>query len=238
MSSACRRLLITVSVLAHLAVLAKVAGADEREDFEKYMEYNRAIVAKQHLIALVEAEPMTGKGAEASFRYDHYPELERIQSKDGTFARKKGKAWLKSNDWAETGTPVKKAKAEELSAWASYAMVPVVGKFVSKDAAQGGLVITLTKAEPKEGGGERLFYEIRREHSTGFLYPQFVFDQHEKGENAMLVGYAGLLTYGEEKIRVNINYSYLFQVKMTVVNGDEEKKAAGEPKKTPLKKKK
>ena len=228
---------VLILLTAFLGVVA-TARAGEKEDFEKYMEYNRAIVEKQHLIALVEAEPMSGKGAETSFRYDHYPELERIQAKDGTFARKKGKSWLKSSDWAETGTPVKAARAAELSAWASYAMVPVVGKFVSKDASQGGQVITLTKTEPKEGGGERVFYEIGREHSTGFLYPQFVFDRQEKGENAMLIGYAGLLTYGEEKIRVNINYSYLFQVNMTVVNPDEVKKAAGEAKKAPVKKKK
>lgn len=217
---------------------AVAALADERADFEKYMEYNRAIIEKQHLIALVEAEPMSGKSAQASFRYDHYPELERIQAKDGTFARKNGKSWLKSNDWTETGTPVKAAKAAELSTWASYAMVPIVGKFVSKDPSQGGQVITLTKTEPRDGGGERLFFEIRREHATGFMYPQFVFDRQAKDENAMLVGYAGLLTYGGEKIRVNINYSYLFQVNMTVVNPDEVKKAAGEAKKAPVKKKK
>lgn len=216
--------------LLEIALLAPSARADDREDYEKHMEYTRALVEKHHLVALVEAEPLSEKSTEVSFRYDHYPELERIQAKDGTYARKKGKAWLKSNDWAETGTKVKPGKAEELSALASYAMVPLVGPMVAKDKSQGGTVVTLAKREPREGGGERLFYEIRRERATGFGYPQFVFDQLGN-ENAMLIGYAGLLTTGKEQIRVNINYSYLFQVNMTVVNPDDAKKAPAKKKK-------
>jgi hypothetical protein len=66
--------------------------------------------------------------------------------------------------------------------------------------------------ELRESGGERLFYEMRRERATGFLYPQFVFDTRSGAadDEALLIGYAGLMYSGDEKVKVNINYSYMF----------------------------
>ena len=56
---------------------------------------------------------------ETNFRYDRYPDVERVQMKDGVYARRKPKGWMKSSDWAKTGTKVKSAKAEELDALVS-----------------------------------------------------------------------------------------------------------------------
>ena len=51
----------------------------------------------------------------ASFAYDSYPDNgpERIRCDQGTFARKHGKPWLKSNDWGESGQPAGKEISPE-----------------------------------------------------------------------------------------------------------------------------
>ena len=201
-----------------LAMIASAAAAtNEEEAFAKSLEYTRSVISKHHLICLVEIEPLERKG-QTSFRYDRYPEVEQLALKGGaSFARKKGKAWVKSKDWAETGAKVKAAKAEELDALTSFVDAPLNNHVVTKDETQGPMVATLLRREPRESGGERLFYEMRRERATGFFYPQFVFDTRPGAgdDEALLIGYAGLMYSGEEKVKVNINYSYMFLIDAT-----------------------
>lgn len=203
-----------------LALSTGHSRADETADnFSRSLEYTRAIVEKHHLTGLVDVDLGSGK---KSFRYDHYPEVERIQAQGSTYARKKGKAWLKSDDWAETGKKVTKDKSEELDNLITFVDAPLQNRSVSKDKSQGGMVVEEIKREPS-GSGERIFYEIRREKSTGFGYPQFVFSRYGKDpdDKAMLIGYAGFMYSGEEKIHVNINYSYMFLINTEVVNAND-----------------
>jgi hypothetical protein len=60
-----------------------------------------------------------GSAGTAEFKYDRYPNggPERIQCDDGEFARKNGKAWLKSNDWGETGKPADATSSKRLNNW-------------------------------------------------------------------------------------------------------------------------
>jgi hypothetical protein len=65
------------------------------------LEYSREFYSGVHFSAISESEP--------SFAYQRYPDNgpERIQCNAGTFARKQhGTAWLKSQDWGESGRPV------------------------------------------------------------------------------------------------------------------------------------
>jgi hypothetical protein len=200
-------------------VTARLTAATEEEAFAKSLEYTRSVISKHHLICLVELDPLERKG-KTSFRYDRYPDVERLQLEKGpTFARRKGKAWLKSDDWAKTGTKVKRAKADELDALASFVDAPLNNHVVAKDETQGAMIVSLVKREPRPTGGERLFYEMRRERATGFLYPQFVFDTRPGAgdDDALLIGYAGLMYSGDEKVKVNINYSYMFLVDLKPV---------------------
>jgi hypothetical protein len=176
-------------------------------------------------LALVEIEPL-GDGKETSFRYDRYPEVERIQMKDGVYARRKPKGWLKSNDWAETGTKVNPKKAGELDALLSFVDAPLNNFSVSKDASQGGSVVRLLRREPRESG-ERIFYEVGREKGTGMMYPQFVFDKTKAAEDAdaLLAGFARLMYSGDEKVKVNINYTYMFMVNLEPAKPDATPKA-------------
>lgn len=207
---------VVVAVCCSLGAGSAIAATEE-ETFTKSLEYTRSVISKHHLICLVDIDPLERKG-KTSFRYDRYPEVERLELTGGaSFAREKGKAWLNSNDWAKTGTKVKAAKANELNALASFVDAPLQNRAVAKDETQGAMIVSLMKREPRESGGERLFYEMRRERATGFLYPQFVFDTRPGApdDEALLIGYAGLMYSGDEKVKVNINYSYMFLIDMT-----------------------
>jgi sugar lactone lactonase YvrE len=191
---------------------AGAAPVNDEAAFHKSLEFTRAVVGKHHWICLVDVEPLGG-GNKKSFRYDHYPEVERVQMKNGaTFARKKDKEWLRSDDWAETGTKVRTQKSDELDSLIEYAWAPLNDKISTKDPSQGAVVVRLIKRE-KDQDNERLHYEEGREKPTGFDYPQFIFyrQQKEPDERALLDGWSGLMRLGDdERAHVNINYSYLF----------------------------
>jgi hypothetical protein len=192
---------------------AGAAPVSDEEAFQKSLEFTRAVVEKQHWICLVDIEPLNG-GKKTSFRYDHYPEVERIQMKNGaTFARKKDKEWLKSDDWAETGTKVSSGKSDELDSLIEYPWVALNDTRSTKDPTQGAVVVRLIKREQDEDI-ERLYYEEGREKPTGFDYPQFIFSKQQKEPDgkALLEGWAGVMRSGDVRVHVNINYSYLFRI--------------------------
>lgn len=76
-------------------------------------------------------------------------------------------------------------------------------------------MVRLIKREAVEDT-ERLYYEESREKQTGFDYPEFVFSRlkSEPDEKAILAGWAGLMRSGSERTHVNMNYSFLFRIKL------------------------
>jgi hypothetical protein len=130
---------------------------------------------------------------------------------------------MQSEDWGKTGSKVKPAKSTELDALISFPDAPLKNRIVAKDKDQGGFIVELIKREPADGK-ERLFYEVRRENSTNLAYPQFVFSPWKAGndEEALLIGYGGLMYSGEVKVKVNINYQYMFLVNMVEKQADGE----------------
>jgi hypothetical protein len=218
----------TLATLVLAPVIDPIGAlADDAATFNKSLKYTEEVIAKHHLIALVEIEPLDD-GKETKFRYDRYPEVERVQLGKISYVRKKGKTWVQSDDWGDTSKKIKAAKATELDALVSFADAPLKNRIVAKDKAQGGFVVELTKREAA-GTSERLFYEVRRENSTGFVYPQFVFTPWKAGndENALLIGYGGLMYSGEKKVRVNINYEYMFLVNLVEAKDDAKPKNGG-----------
>ena len=192
---------------------AGAAPVSDEEAFQKSLAYTRAVVANQHWICLVDIEPLDGS-KKTSFRYDHYPEVERVQMKTGgTFARKKDKEWLKSDDWAETGSKVSSDKSDELDSLIEYPWVALNDTRSTKDPTQGAVVVRLIRREPDQDI-EHLYYEEGREKPTGADYPQFIFfkQQKEPDEKALLEGWAGIMRSGDVRVHVNINYSYLFRI--------------------------
>jgi hypothetical protein len=65
------------------------------------LKYSHDVYSKVHMVAI--AKFSFEQGPDAEFKYDRYPNggPERVQSGEGVdFARKDGKAWLVSDDWA------------------------------------------------------------------------------------------------------------------------------------------
>jgi hypothetical protein len=70
-----------------------------------YLQYSRNLFVNHHTIAHVRLQ--TGETAMVKYRYDHYPDLERIIAADGaTYVRAKWEAWKESADWGETAKRV------------------------------------------------------------------------------------------------------------------------------------
>jgi hypothetical protein len=113
----------------------------------------------------------------AECHYDRYPgKVERIRLPDGgTFARKEGGKWLESEDWGESGKPVKSTRSNQLNVFAGYAVIPLESKGESRDKNQGATVVRLIDQHTDKEGDEELVFETGREHQTNVNYPKYTF---------------------------------------------------------------
>src|SRR5438046_10530620 len=96
-----------LSMGCSLLVLSTLRAQDAKIVADN-LEYSREFYAGVHFSAIAESKP--------SFGYQRYPDNgpERIQCDQGTFARQHGKAWLRSEDWGESGRPIDKQTAGKL----------------------------------------------------------------------------------------------------------------------------
>jgi len=93
-------------VVASLAVASSRASADDGAQLVRALQFSREFFAKTHLVAEVILQQREGNTPATHFSYDRYPDVERIKTELGqVFARRKGSTWLKSDDWAKTGSP-------------------------------------------------------------------------------------------------------------------------------------
>ena len=128
-----------------------------------------------------------GQDKYVRYRCDHYPDVVRITDEDGTqYARTKGKPWLRSKDWGETGTGVEEAKARKLDTEVAVTESPFE-KFAPGDPSQGGLVWRLVDTR-KEGDLTYFTYEESRErpHPDG-VYPRFTFVKYKGDKDGQLL---------------------------------------------------
>ncbi len=142
-----------------------------------------------------------------SFAYDRYPDdgPERIRCDEGTFARRHGKPWLKSQDWGESGRPVDKQTARKLDTWvklveAALSFAPTAVKLVDKSEAYGSVQWT---------------FEARTENQKGFRL-EFAKAPYDKNPNALLHDFEGSLRLDSGKPsraeRVKFSFGYLISV--------------------------
>ena len=89
------------------------------------------------MIAYVRLESLEGKPHSDECRYDRYPgKVERIQLPSGLlYARKKGKKWIESEDWGESGKPLKKEQLAQLNDLGRLGRYPVAERN-ARDARQ------------------------------------------------------------------------------------------------------
>jgi len=199
------------AVALFLGMSAGALRADDSDTFIRALAYTNEVYSKNHMTVLGDVE--WTKGPKQSFRYDRYPEVERVQQENVSFARKTDGAWLKSEDWAETGKKVSGDKSAELDGFISVVMAALHKNLTPPGAAERSIA-EIVERRPKDGY-EWVIFETRKEKTVTMAHPQFVFSvRGGKDEQGMLIGYAGFQHMGNRDLRANLNFSVLFPIKI------------------------
>ena len=109
---------IVVVVVGSSVLVLSTLQAQDAKIVADNIEFSRDFYSGVHFSAISESAP--------SFGYQRYPDNgpERIQCDAGTFARsERGKPWLKSENWGESGRPVDKQTAVKLDNWVNLGVV-------------------------------------------------------------------------------------------------------------------
>jgi hypothetical protein len=202
-------LLAVVALFLGLGVGSHCA-ADDSDTFTRALAYTNQVYSKNHMTVL--ADVQWTEGPKQSFRYDRYPEVERVQQEKVSYARKTGGAWLKSEDWADTGKKVSADKGAELDGLISI-VTAALHKNLTPPGAPERSIAEITERRPKDGY-EWVIFETRKEKTVTMSHPQFVFSVHGKDEEGMLIGYAGFQRMGDRELRANLNFSVMFPIKI------------------------
>lgn len=210
--------------LPSLVLLAafSLSGAEQSDPrFEKFMERSRKIFETNHMVVDLQLSSYDNKIPPAEAHYDRYPgKVERIRLPDGsTFAKKEGGKWLESDDWGESGKPVKSSRSNELNVLAGYAVIPLKSKGESRDKSQGAIVVRLIDQHADEEGDEELVFETGREHQANVNYPTYTFLRYKNAapDDAVLYKFSGpIYSQGGTKVQLDARYGYLIAVKMNV----------------------
>jgi hypothetical protein len=209
---------VAISVL----VFAQSVHADDVDTFNDYLKYSREVAAKHHLIVHAHFDRESSKAREIDFRYDRYPELERIQlpsPSNASYVRKKEKGWIKSDDWGETGKPAAKSATKDFDNWIGLIDAPLQNIQESRDKSQGAVKPTLMEND-EDAKPDEIRFMLIREHPTGFSYPHFAFTKFQ--DHALLKFFGGTMRLGEEKLVASIGYEFMFLVKHDSRHADAE----------------
>ena len=198
-----------------LSAASMAGGATDAELFNAFLKYSQEVAAKHHLIVRAEFEPESGKGKPVEFRYDRYPEIERMQLPNGaSYVRKKDGKWMKSEDWRKTGEPAAKSVTKDFESWIALVEAPLQNVVETKDAAQGALRPTRVENDEDAKPNEIRFI-MSRENPTGLGYPRFAFVQFH--DQALLRFFGGVMRLGEQRVIASIGYDFMFLVDMKIV---------------------
>src|SRR6266508_610248 len=213
-----------VPAISILVAAASSLLATEQDDprFVQWMENSQAAFANNHMIAYVKLESLEGKVPPEEYRYDRYPgKVERIQLPSGlSYAGKKGKKWIESDDWGESGKPVKKEEVAHLDNWVAWVNVPLRKETPeTRDKSQGAIVVRLVDQTTTPDGDEEFVFEQGREHQTGVNYPRSTFIRYKnsKPENAILYKYSGPVYTAGGRVQVSLQFGLMIAVKMEMV---------------------
>jgi sugar lactone lactonase YvrE len=201
----------TLTTLASQPVPAEKQPEDA-ELFADYLKYSREVAAKQHLIVHAHLEPLSAKGKPIEFRYDRYPDVERLQlpaPSNASYVRKKGRSWIKSDDWGKTGKPAPKSATKDFANWIGLIDAPLQNIQSSRDPSQGGTKIVRVEND-ETASADEIRFVVTREHPTGLNYPHFAFTTF--GDKALLKYFGGTMRLGDEKLDASIGYEFMFLV--------------------------
>jgi len=194
--------------------LARMAIAQEPGLVSENIKFTKSVIEneKNHLIVFVdmESEPKHW----VHYRYDHYTDVERIIDNDGaSYARPKGKEWLKSGDWGETGAPVDKDKEHELQTLSEIPFLPFQ-EFENHDKGQGAGVWKFVKNREEKDVKFFVFEYSREKPNPGGYYPHYTFVKykHDTDGSLLLTKCECNLRDGDRLIPLTIDYQYMFRL--------------------------
>jgi len=199
-----------------LVAVARMARADDAALFNEYVKYAQEMATKHHLIVQAEFDRESSKAKKIAFRYDRYPEIERMQLPNGgaSYVRKKGGKWIKSDDWGKTGKPAAQSATKDFENWIGLIEAPLNNISTSRDKSQGAVRPTLVENDEDAKPGEIRFV-MNRENPTGFAYPHFGFVKFQ--DKALLRFFGGVMRLGDERLLASIGYDFMFLVNMQLV---------------------
>jgi tetratricopeptide (TPR) repeat protein len=177
------------------------------------LKYSRDFYSKVHFVAI--ANLSLGSAGTSDFKYDRYPNggPERIQCGDGEFARKTGKAWLKSSDWGETGKPVDAQTSKRLNNWVGLIQARLNGEPASNDPSEGATVMKFIGKED-QGEREEFVFEESKEKPKAKSYPHINFGRFKNAQDqqVLLSEFSGPMRLGGHEAQVKISFSHLVAV--------------------------
>jgi hypothetical protein len=199
------------------------AYSQEQSDprFEKLMEQSRKVYQSNHMVVDLRLSTYDNSIPAAECHYDRYPgKVERIRLPKGeTFARKAGGKWVQSEDWGETGKPVKGDRVNMLNVFASYVDIALQSKGESHDKNQGATIVRLKDQHTTEEGDEELIFEMGREHQTNANYPTYTFLRYKNAQpdDAVLYKFSGpVYSRDGSRVQFDARYGYLVAVQMNM----------------------
>ena len=198
-------------------VFAQVARSDDAQLFNDYLKYSQEVAAKHHLIVRAHFDREDSKSKPIDFKYDRYPEMERIllpSPSNASYVRKKGKDWIKSDDWAETGKPAARSATKDFDSWISLVEAPLKNIGTTRDKSQGAIKPTLVENDG-DAKPDEIRFILTRENPTNFAYPHFGFIRFQ--DKALLHFYGGAMRMGGERLEASISYDFMFLVNMNAV---------------------
>jgi tetratricopeptide (TPR) repeat protein len=204
----------SAGILAISVFVLSTLHAQDAKIVADNLEFSREFYSGLHFSAIAESTP--------SFGYQRYPDNgpERIQCDAGTFARKqRGKPWLRSEDWGESGRPVDQQTARKLDGWVklvetAFDFAPSEVKLVNKS---------------REGVRVEWIFEARTANQKGApVRLRFARPLYDKNPNVLLHGFEGSVSGGKTRERVKFSFAYL-----VAASGFELSEAAWENLETP-----
>ena len=190
-------LLIATFLFAFPGVPARAAEDDNTSFVADNLKYSREFYSYVHLVAIAKSP--------VSFAYDRYPSNgpERIRCDLGTFARLHGKTWLKSDDWAESGSPPRADTLKQLDTWVGWVetalnFAPEKVKLANKSEADGRTqwLFDVSAAGPKAASAR-----------LRFAKPLFDGD-----DDVLLHGFVGAIASKNEKTPKGVEFSFGYLV--------------------------
>ncbi len=194
------RYLYATLAIPILVVSATLRAQDDAQFVAENLKFSREFYSNIHFVAIAKAP--------ASFAYDRYPaaESERIRCDDGTYARQRGKPWLKSQDWAETGTPADAKTVRKLEGWI---------KLINDAMNVAPDAVKLIGKSQEDGRNQWLFDVPVKGEKTKPVRLRFAKPLYENDEDVLLHGISGSTHLDGEKgggvKPVELSFGYLIQ---------------------------